>query len=972
MATTTSWRVISLLTAIFLNLIISTACHSSVNINGRIEIWNPITNTYEPLRQARVRAVLAEDFDADTRDVEATTNDDGYYSVNKGNPWWRDQYQTYLIVFAEVPNRLEIQSHYMQVDGYQAFGYSFISPQNRSTNANLKIGGSQASVSSYRVGGIALLGNSDGADANTGWRAFFLCHEMTDHRRALMSMSASGDDFEEKEVSFPLGVPVANYMPIDYIRFPDLHFRNNLEASKVSRHELSHGIMADVYGSLDWPGLTHYLTDGLNANHFAAMRNPVPEWAWVEGWADFLGEFTTARRYARNFQDYETQDADWRRRLTDPDQDRWNVEGEISAALWDIADGTGFEKRLNQDPAIPGEEQFYDGLSDASLRRIWDIFKRNEPDMFVHDDDGGDDNHSFVHYWLSQWPGDKYQLKNILYNRGIFMGQASENRPTVALDPVRWDGNIARVRATLTEPDPEDRENIWIQIFVNGSRRERFRLADPWNGDSNEYTYEYINPQLSITGNSQNRPTIMVAVDDGMLSASTSVTLDQSPSATTIASLDLYLLSVRITNPIRSWANMSVMKDIRLLFRQGKQGVPMAVPEQGSWSVPAFGEFVYDTPTLLTTINDPSGPVSFTLGLEGLDSSGKQPKELRPLGSINQSFTEDQSLGIGVHTVNIAMPNDFVAEVTYSITPPVTVKFSLDRSALDRVLAQTRNPVPSQVIYSKELRTSLLEKKKSPRAASQLLDKASGVLARYARLQSSILESEQDIESKMSKQSVAINAKSEKQSRKAELGFTPKLHSLKPMLRSDVAIIDPPTVLFLDQDMKAGGLVESIPAKGQPQLQELQQSLGDLQKEMDVLRAEAQQLRESMLVAIENLNLPDKVDATARQEMQTKLQEMVKRIDEMLPSIDAWMPILVKQSTVIDYSLTLPVNGDVIEDIKPAVEDPSTVKPRKSPLKGEEPIEILPDPKSEKVGTKTLPEKVFEPKLKDIKEKESK
>ncbi|MHB1459988.1 MAG: hypothetical protein ACYC1M_01725 [Armatimonadota bacterium] len=938
-------------TAIFITFLCtmtSAILHATVNINGRIEVWNPINNTYEPMKQIRVRVVLAEDFDADTRDVEATTNDDGYFSASKGNPWWRDGYQAYLIVFAEVPNKLEIQSHYMQVDGYQAFGRGFYAPQDRSTTSNIKIGGSQANVDTYRVGGIALLGNSDGANAVTGQRAFFLCQEMTDHRRALMAMAASDNDFEEKEVSFPLGVPVANYMPIDYIRYPDLYFRNNIEASKVARHELSHGIMADVYGSLNWPGLTHYLTDGLNSTHFAAMRNPVPEWAWVEGWADFLGEYTTARRYGRNFQDYETQNADWRRRLVEPAQDRWNVEGEISAALWDIADGTGFEKRLNQDPSIPGDEQFYDGMADTNLSRVWTIFKRHSPDMFVHDDDGGDDNHSFISHWLQEWPSDKYVLKSILYNRGIFMGQAPETPPTVSLDPPTIDGNIARVRCRITEADPEDRDNIWVQVFVNGMSRERFRLAEAWSGDSSEYTYEHTNLLLSASGRTPAPPSIMVAVDDGMLSASATCSLDRQPDATTVSGLEIYLLSVRIHNAERSMAILSAANEMRLVFQQGKAGPEMTVPQEGRWKVPVVGEFVYDTPVLLASIADTSS-VSFTLGIEGASGSKeKLSKELQSLGSIRQSFTEADDMGIGEHKVSIPMPGDFSADVVYSITPPANNLLPVSLSGINLVQARNRAPIVSLVELTKEQRVMLAEPKKQRPAATLLLDKSSSVLSRYARLQSDILECEQDIESKMGRQNADSKLKSEKVSAQETIKFTPKLRSLKPVLRSDVAIIDLPSVIFLDQNHRAGGLIDAVPAKGQARLQEMQQNLIDLQKEMDVLRGEAQQLREAMVIEVENLSTPDKVDNAAREGLQVKLQDMIKRIDEMLPSIDAWVPIITKQSDMVQYGLTLPVNGDpvigepVVDVIQPDEKQPNT-KPRKKPLKGDDPIDILPD-----------------------------
>ncbi len=939
-------------TAIFITLLCtmtSAMLHATVTVNGRIEVWNPVSNTYEPMKQVRVRVVLWEDYDADTRDVEATTNDDGYFSARKGNPWWRDRYRSYIIVFAEVPNKLEIQSHYMQVDGYQAFGYRFNAPQNRTTTADIKIGGNQENVETYRVGGIALLGNSDGANRVTGQRAFFLCQEMTDHRHALMAMTAASNDFEEKEVSYPLGVPVANYMPIDYIRYPDRYFSNYLEASKVARHELSHGIMADVYGSLNWPGLTHYLSDGLNANHFAAMRNPVPEWAWVEGWADFLGEYTTARRYGRGIQDYETRDAAWRNRLVDPAQDRWNVEGEVSAALWDIADGTGFEKRLNQDANIPGDEQFYDGMADTNLSRVWTIFKRHSPDMFVHDDDGGTDNHSFISHWLREWPSDKYLLKSILYNRGIFMGQAPENQPTVDIDTPTIDGNVANIRCRITEADPEDRANIWVQVFVNGVSKLRCWVPGPWNGDTCEYTYRHANLQLSASGSTPVLPTVMVAVDDGMLSGSAVCSLPRQPDPVYVHGVDIYLQSVRIYNPVRSMSILSASNEMRLVFQQGKSGPEVTVPQEGRWKVPVVGEFVYDKPVMLANIADISSSLSFTLAIEGLSAAKeKLTREDRSLGSVRQSFTEADEMGIGEHKVSIPMPGDYRADVVYSIAPPADIKLPISLSGINLVQADIRAPMISLAKVSKEQLVMLAEPKKQQPSATLLLDKSSSVLTRYARLQSDILECEQDLESKMGKQNADSKLKSEKASDNETIEFAPKLQSLKPMLRSDVAIIDLPSVVFLDQDHRGGGLVDSVPAQGKEQMQEMQQNLIDLQKEMDVLRGEAQQLREAMLLEVENLNTPDKVDNEAKEGLQVKLRDMIKRIDEMLPSIDAWVPIITKQSDMLQYGMSLPEGGGpvidepVVDEDQPDDKQPG-LKPRKKPLKGKVPIDILPD-----------------------------
>src|SRR5688500_6952619 len=101
-------------------LVASAAAEATVTIRGKVEVWNPISNSYDPLKNARVRVVLKEDYDADTGDKETETNSSGNFSTSKGNAWWRSGYKAYLIVFAESPSKLEVQEFFGQIDGYQA------------------------------------------------------------------------------------------------------------------------------------------------------------------------------------------------------------------------------------------------------------------------------------------------------------------------------------------------------------------------------------------------------------------------------------------------------------------------------------------------------------------------------------------------------------------------------------------------------------------------------------------------------------------------------------------------------------------------------------------------------------------------------------------------------------------------------------------------------------------------------------
>ncbi|MDH7569521.1 MAG: hypothetical protein QHJ73_08045, partial [Armatimonadota bacterium] len=127
---------------------------ASVRIQGAIRVFNRFSGTYEPARHARVRVVLGEYCDADTFDKETTTNEDGYYRVSKGNAWWRDGYRAEILVFAETPNKLEIQEYWGQIDGYQALSHLFTAKDDKTTTVDLWLDGPQENIRKYQVGGI--------------------------------------------------------------------------------------------------------------------------------------------------------------------------------------------------------------------------------------------------------------------------------------------------------------------------------------------------------------------------------------------------------------------------------------------------------------------------------------------------------------------------------------------------------------------------------------------------------------------------------------------------------------------------------------------------------------------------------------------------------------------------------------------------------------------------------------------------
>jgi len=490
---------------------------ATVRFKGQIKVWNTITNRYDPLYRCRVRVVLAEDYDWDTSDIEAMTDDHGRYSCTKTNAWWRDGYDYYIAVIAECGGKLEVQSLPIQLDGWQARSYAGYASDDSTKEHDIFIGGPPAgdarrkdNIKEYVSGGVACIGAVYDEPRSQGERAFFIYNETMDHRRQLMETALTMLSWEEKEVSFPADITdLGMYGPWDTIHISDNYWTDTSEPverrSLVCRHEMSHAIMADEY-FLAWPGLLN----GIPGGHNIYGEAEEVEWAWNEAWAEFLAEVTQKPKYGMS-NDLETLQAEWLDDITTTLDHCW-VEGEVASALWDIYDPVGWEERAEQVDEIPGVEEFYDGLTDPMLAAIWLIMSRRHCSCFTIGWIGSQSD-SFVHYWLNDFElGMEHELKSILYNRRIRdVDDLTETAPEITIGDVSVEGYTATIPVLVKEADKEDREHVWIELYVRDDKMQSVNLDENWNGD--QFIHVFEQPVASTTFDPVE---ITVAVHDHM------------------------------------------------------------------------------------------------------------------------------------------------------------------------------------------------------------------------------------------------------------------------------------------------------------------------------------------------------------------------------------------------------------------------------------------------------------------------
>lgn len=891
---------------------------ATVTMDGNVRVWNPITSLYQPLPHARVRLVLQEYWDTDTLDVEGSTDASGHYRVTKGNAWWRDGYDAYLIVFAEVPNKLEIQTHWGQIDGYQAVSSGYYAHDNRTTTRDLSIGGPSDNCSRYQVGGVAALGNADTCNSTRGARAFVLCHEMTDHRVMLVADALGEGNFEEKEVSYPVDAAVANYTDVlDYIRFPDSYFTSSDKAriSETARHELSHGIMADEYWT--WPGWTYGSFGSHTLNTVAAHR----EWAWSEAWAEFMAEVTHRPRYGA-YNDFETPDSGWRGGIP-AGADHSKVEGEIASAMWDIYDGAGWEKRSEQEAAIPGEEKFYDGISDGDLVKIWDIFRDDHPHSFTHESYAGSAD-SFVHYWLGRGSyGLRHELKAICYNRGINPPEFSQHRPTVTVGAVTWSGNTARVPVTVTESDAEDRTRVRLELFVNDTKTYSQWLTDGWSGATNSRT---VDQEIAwISG--QPRPRLVVAVHDDMQASSRALTLDP-PAGASVGALVAEVLAVSVRrNSSPSWLGndgpSEWLRDVAVSVevRNGTANRTTRMPATGGYTVPGDGEFRDEADREIYRANGVPPYLELAFTTTGRDGGQNFSQ------NYLKRYTPADNCGLGIHSEVIMQRHrqqdlmwlmhvdiDTRVEVLYRVraaTP--TYQLVLSSALRAAMLAPAMQPVgalkpvgtlkPGAALARRDLvrlNTGALAGQETP---TVLLSRAQQLLDEQARLQAEALEAASELEWRLTPPPPVAGPRGARVLKVKPGG--PNQVLLRRDLLTPSGVLSIPTSKFLED--AAGGRVAlaKINPEQRGELALLQQQITQRETRLAELEKLSGQLQVSLNTALTKIS--QEPGAGQLQGVAgVPLKLALTRLNAVGPSMAPTRNLLLKQRQVIDRSLASP------------------------------------------------------------------
>jgi len=857
---------------------------AEVVIRGNVRVWNPITGSYEPLKQARVRVVLGEYHDYDTLDVEGRTDLNGNYSLTKGNAWFRDGYDAYLIVFAEVPNKLEVQSHYLQIDGYQAVSGTVFARNGRTTTIDLLIGGSQDNVHHYQVGGV----NGDAADRidrTRGQRAFIICHEMTDHRLRLVEKALDEGDFEEKEVSYPVEQDVANYTGIlDYIRFPDGHFGEGpRRVSEVCRHELSHGVMADAYWL--YPAWTHiWDIMGSHSLHIPREHRDV---AWVEAWAEFLAEVTQRERYGEGYNDLESLDADWHSKIPSG-ADHSFVEGEIASALWDIFDGVGWEKRYEQVPEVPGDEKFYDGIADPDLSKIWHIFKTFRPYGFTHVEYMGKPD-NFVWYWLNRTGfGQRHELKAILFNRGIRVPELPQHPPSVTVVETTWRGDdTALVKVRVRELDPEDRPHVWVEVYLNGRLWETARMAGGWKGDETEFTFVLHGIEWR---EGQPYPTMIVHAHDNMQSGYVRQTLTPSPRPKPRAIrewvVELLSVSVRNFDP-----RHRTLRDVVLNITAsgGQVSRQSRLPSKGSWEITPDSEFQYTQTTELLRAK----PVEM--------GHARQFQVRFSLNSSRGTWTLDRTYPLGG-----TRPE--VWDVTLGVEVEMTIRIRSvaegEEKELAEIIATRPRPTFLPPVWSPSRNLPSAPPTKKPLSPTALLARASQLSDEYARLQAKAAEIADELEWKLSAERLPKFWQQGPQGIPIRPDMPSVSGGLKRRLLSGGPVKLPPTP-FLDEAVHGKGLAARLPAQASDELAKLKAEISDIEQRLQGLRSEIDALRTEIDRAVGEVKALKPPTAEVDKFMVQGLGQALERLKAFSATFGDLEALLSKERQVVERGSTL-------------------------------------------------------------------
>jgi hypothetical protein len=481
---------------------------ADVTVRGTIRYYDPEKNAYVPLKKAMVEV----EFDCwDACDKKVHTDYNGFYQTTQRNPNWPySSWEVNLDVHAEYTDRFQVYDSWWSLWPYYVISRTIDCNENSTCTLDLWIGGPSSTVNSYEYGNAA-----------NNQAAFFTHQEMLGHYDWMVNHAASTSDFEEKEVFYP--DTSSQYMAvIDYIYLKPITDRGPTRFSYVVRHEYSHSMQADVYWMmpLGWESIEYWISGD---PHNPTVQTGA-EYAFIEGWAEFLPTVTNPRSSGplagvyQSSRDYNFEDSrtDWRASLP-ASIVNWKCEGDVAGVLWDIYDPKGKEKTLLQYPDIPGDETWDDQISDPNLTKIWTILKEDEPDAILDDGDLWLD--SFWYYWNRRY-GNAHEMKAIYFNRGIHLETYPQHPPTVSIHKVTQQQTSAGWQVTLdlevAEQDAEDRPHLELQVWSTKPRQlpvlELTRqVTGTWSGASKLVTLQITKP-AAFSALTQ----ILVSVNDDM------------------------------------------------------------------------------------------------------------------------------------------------------------------------------------------------------------------------------------------------------------------------------------------------------------------------------------------------------------------------------------------------------------------------------------------------------------------------
>ena len=917
---------------------------AKVAIRGTIRIYNPITERYDPAPFLRVRVVLAEYYDADTFDKETVTDAMGGYAVSKGSPWFRDGYDAQLRAVAESPGKLEVQHHYMQIDGYQAVSRVFWARDGRTTTTDLYIGGPRSSVDRYEVGGINGVFNFT-ASAVHGSNAFFIYAQTTNHRLHLTRLALSPGDFEEKEVSFPsqdwstTGLYTAF---LDYIHIPDIpNWNPDARGSYTCRHEASHGIMADVF-----PSVQVWAAFAAGKEHTMSQVTD-PEFAWLEGWAEFLGSVTHALEYNKTETDLETLDSSWHKQVP-ANANGAKVEGEVAAALWDIFDPRGWETRLDQvaDDVVPGVERFYDGIEDPELRGIWEVFRKEHPHSFagVYATNlplGGIG--AFANFWLQRHAGQTHEFKAILYNRKMLPIGLTETRPEVTIaGPITWKGNVAVVPVQVRDADAEDRAFVRVSAFVNKGAAASLKMDKGWNGERNSATLEV--PVAWFPG--QPKPVLVVAAEDDMLTGHTRQVL-VPPDGAAARALRVELGQCLFVVPF--WAAAGgpngYAKDVVLLISvaHGQTARQVLVPAQGTWVLdkqnylPNSGGLFRMTPADATTellrVEGLTGPIRFTYSLSG--SVGG--KRFTWTGNASLGATDNYGVGATEPVVHVVEPSADTAPpgVKLLATIEVTPVFSLQQAARPNrppLMPAVLPGVSGGVIQAAPARPgTAIQAQLTPvvqlLSASAVAARVNALVDETARLQARALEAAEVLEWRLHPEKLARIAAADRpggtptpgkrEAGQAEDRPAPsaalapgpaapgRVQLLGVKLPERGQVLQPARTPYLDAAAQGQGVVGTLPAKAREDLDEMRGELEDVERRLGGIPDEVRQLEHAVQRVLQTVRGSSQFSAQKRERYEAGLNEAAARLRAIPPAVPSYRAVLRQERALVGRAVSL-------------------------------------------------------------------